>query len=678
MKPFYLKLLVFVACSCVFFNAKTYAAIDFTHPSTIKAWPEILFSQPRSVALDSHGNMYAADSGNNRIIRYENSAWTIFANSDQQNMNTPFGVFVDTNDNVYVADTYNNQIQKYDATSETWVIIGSGGSGLGEFNQPYGVVTDSQGNIYVSDQGNNRIQKFDGETWTIIGTSGAGVGQFNSPRQIAIDPLDKLYVIDTMNQRFQMYDGNDWHAFDSASSGIGALSYPSGIAVDNNREVYVSDTSNGRIVRFDGENWSEVLSGSFDYNYGIAVTPDGNNIFVADTGAHSIIKYDIFEDELTTYGGYTGAGKFDNPTKIATDKNGHIYVSDSTNNQIQVFDGTNWSTISTTEDREDFMPYGIAVDSHGVIYVTNPENRNVMTYNGEDWSIFQNSNEVLDTPMGIAVDKNDNVYVTDTDFGKVYEYINDTWTELGTDTTFDNPVGIAIAENGDVYVVSSGDSSISVLPVGSTTWNVVAQGEGSDPGQFEGASDIAFDSLGNLYVADDFNSRIQMYNGNTWQIYGTPGIDLGQFYKPYGIVVDKDENVFVTDNARSRVQEFSYSETQSAAASFKTFKKDTRCLWSKPGKTTWIKLEPATVNGVSGMNLIWTQYGADKISVKIDDGTGNYPWNISNMSNDGHEFLPNVASWQNIKIKPINHCKSGEYSVPVSADSFQNGWYNIK
>ena len=112
-----------------------------------------------------------------------------------------------------------------------------------------------------------------------------------------------------------------------------------------------------------------------------------------------------------------------------------------------------------------------------------------------------------------------------------------------------------------------------------------------------------------------------------------------------------------------------------ASSKSKVFHPDRRCHWKKPEHPTWIKLEPKTENGVSGMYLTWTQYDADKVTIKIDDGTGNYPWKISGTLNDGHEFLPNVSSWQNIMMKPTNHCREGEYSIPVNYLSYPNGWY---
>lgn len=109
-----------------------------------------------------------------------------------------------------------------------------------------------------------------------------------------------------------------------------------------------------------------------------------------------------------------------------------------------------------------------------------------------------------------------------------------------------------------------------------------------------------------------------------------------------------------------------------------TFSEDTRCHWQKPSEIIWVKLEPKTVAGKKGMYLTWAQSNATKVSIKIDDGTGNYPWTLDKTSNDGHEFLPNVQSWQNVKIKAYNECKSGDWNKPVSYSAYPNGWYNIK
>ncbi|MBU1132849.1 integrin alpha, partial [Patescibacteria group bacterium] len=108
-----------------------------------------------------------------------------------------------------------------------------------------------------------------------------------------------------------------------------------------------------------------------------------------------------------------------------------------------------------------------------------------------------------------------------------------------------------------------------------------------------------------------------------------------------------------------------------------TFDEDKRCHWETPPEITWIKLIPEIKDDIEGMLVTWVQYDADKVDIAIDDGTGNFPWKLSKTSNDGHEFLPNVTSAQQIKIKPHNHCRKGEYSISVSYNFYPDGWYNI-
>src|SRR3989339_32560 len=103
-----------------------------------------------------------------------------------------------------------------------------------------------------------------------------------------------------------------------------------------------------------------------------------------------------------------------------------------------------------------------------------------------------------------------------------------------------------------------------------------------------------------------------------------------------------------------------------------TFLKDTSCKDREPEETTWLQLAPKD----NGMHLTWTQYSSDYVDIRIDDGTGSYPWELDKTKNDGHEFLPNVASWQKIKVRGINGCREGDFSAEVSYSSYPIGWYN--
>jgi hypothetical protein len=101
----------------------------------------------------------------------------------------PYSVAVDSSGYVYVADTANHRIQKFDSVGNFITKWGSKGTGDGEFDWPYGIVVDSSDNVYVADTGNHRIQKFDadGNFITKWGSPGTGDGEFDHPIGIAVD-----------------------------------------------------------------------------------------------------------------------------------------------------------------------------------------------------------------------------------------------------------------------------------------------------------------------------------------------------------------------------------------------------------------------------------------------------------------------------------------------------------
>src|ERR1051325_5708081 len=137
-------------------------------------------------------------------------SWGVRAGGHNGQVLTPYGVATDASGNVYVADTGNDRIQKFDPTGAFITTWGGTGYGAGQFRQPYGIGTSRGGYVYVSDTVNRRIQKFDanGKFVAVWGFGGYGDGQFVDPAGIATDAAGNVYVADSGNDRIQKFDSS--------------------------------------------------------------------------------------------------------------------------------------------------------------------------------------------------------------------------------------------------------------------------------------------------------------------------------------------------------------------------------------------------------------------------------------------------------------------------------------
>lgn len=133
-----------------------------------------------------------------------------------------------------------------------------------------------------------------------------------------------------------------------------------------------------------------------------------------------------------------------------------------------------------------------------------------------------------------------------------------TWGTVGSNNgQFNFPTGIATDQMGNVYVADLLNNRIQKFDSNGNfllKWGIT----GSGNGQFSGPTDITIDKNGNVFVADLFNSRIQKFdsNGNFISKWGTPGNGNGQFASPVGVATDHLGNVFVVDEANNRIQKF--------------------------------------------------------------------------------------------------------------------------
>jgi tripartite motif-containing protein 71 len=225
--------------------------------------------------------------------------------------NAPEGIAVDQQGNVYVADTNNDRIQKFSANGTFIGKLGRHGVQNGTFKNPEGIAVDQQGNVYVADTGNDRIQKFsanfsgNGTFLTKWGKHGVKPdSRFNAPEGIAVDQQGNVYVADTNNNRIQKFSTNGTFLgkFGTFGTNDGSFDAPEGIAVDQQGNVYVADTGNNRIQKFSKFSANFSTNGTFLGKFGsfgreddqlkypsaVVVDSQGNNIFIVDTSNNRV------------------------------------------------------------------------------------------------------------------------------------------------------------------------------------------------------------------------------------------------------------------------------------------------------------------------------------------------------------------------------------------------------
>jgi hypothetical protein len=288
-----------------------------------------------------------------------------------------------------------------------------------------------------------------------------------------------------------------------------------------------------------------------------------------------------------------GNGQFANPRGVAVDSSGNVYVADENNNRIQKFTssgtfmdkwGANGGNGSWGSGNGEFnMPWGVAVDSSGNVYVADSSNHRIQKLassgtfltrwgaNGGDGS-SGNGNGEFRYPTGVVVDSSGNVYVADINNNRIQKLDSagtflTRWGTNGGDGSsgngngeFDGPCGVAVDSLGNVYVADTANNRIQKFD--GTTWSSFASS-----GQFYGPCGVAVDSSGNVYVADTNNNRIQKFtsagtflarwghNGGD----GNPGRGNGEFRYPTGVAVDSSGNVYVADTYNHRIQKFGFT-----------------------------------------------------------------------------------------------------------------------
>lgn len=250
-----------------------------------------------------------------------------------------------------------------------------GGINSATFSSPQGLALDSSGNLYLADSGNNAIRKVSlaGQVSTIAGNGSAGYDDntngtnatFNYPTAVAVGPSGNLYVADAGNNVIRKIDRSS-----NVSTLPGSFNYPSGVAVDNAGNVYVADSGHNVIQKISTNGGVSIYSGAQDYGSGFAdgrraqfSNPTGlaidssGNLYVSDTGNWAIRKIDTKGNVTTlaggldpnTYGWYVDGldtiATFVEPRAITVDALGTVFVADSSGSIRTIAPVNSWGVL---------------------------------------------------------------------------------------------------------------------------------------------------------------------------------------------------------------------------------------------------------------------------------------------------------------------------------------------
>src|SRR5215469_10276211 len=571
-------------------------------------------SGPDGVAVDSKGNLYVADGGNNRVLEYTapiarcagfpcvgGAASVVFgqvgdftasscdlgsfSTASADTLCAPQSVALDSHDNLYVADNGNDRVLEYITPLTASATAGSGdtvadlviGQGAGGNNftgivcninntsrsatslcGPRGVAVDGNNHLYVADGGNNRVLEY----------------------TEAANPPTNVMANKVFGQSGSFTSGTSNNGGISADS----LAAPYAVAVDTANDLYVADRSNNRVLEYD--------------------TP-----LTTDTTADRVFgQVDNFAANACNLSGTTPtADTLCAPQGVALDTTGDLFVADFSNNRVLAYHTPLSKTIADVElGQPDFLhkaantvdgegestPSLIAVDRSSVpnhLYVADSMNNRVLGWrnaaafvNGAtaDLVIGQPdffsagsdtggvSAYTLSTPDGVAVDSKGNLYVADGGNNRVLEYT----APIAGCAGFPCVGGAASVVFGQVGDFTSSSCDLGSFSAASADTLCAPQG-------------VALDSHDNLYVADNGNDRVLEYI-TPLTVSATPGsgdtvadLVIGQgpagnnftnsvcninntsrsatsLCGPRGVAVDGNNHLYVADGGNNRVLEY--------------------------------------------------------------------------------------------------------------------------
>ncbi|KAG2389232.1 hypothetical protein C9374_014632 [Naegleria lovaniensis] len=529
-------------------------------------------------------------------------------------LGSTFGVCLGLNNEIYFSSSTYNTVWKMDSNGTLHLVAGTGIGGFSgdngpatsaEQNSPKGVAMNSAGEVFIADFSNHRVRKIStsGVISTIAGTGTGGFSGDNGPATSA------------------------------------QLNFPTSVAVNSAGEVFITDSNNNRVrkvstggiistiagtgaIGFSGDNGPATSSKLF-YPYSVAVNSAGE-VFIADFSNHRVRKVSTGGIISTIAGtgtpGFSGdnipatSAKIYNPTSVAVNSVGELFITDSNNNRIRkvstsgiisTIAGTGISGFSgdngPATSAQIFNPHSVAVNSIGEVFFADFNNRRIrkITTDGNIVTIAGNSNYGRIPIENMFVSSF--TYVTAlSDGGMLFSdtanhivrriHADNTVTTVAgnvlsgfagdngpaTTARLNAPRGVAVNSAGEVFIADFSNHrvrKVSTDGIISTIAGTGISGFSGDNGPATSAQlfnpySVAMNSVGEVFVADSNNHRIRKVS-TSGVISTIAGIGVAGFVgdngpatsarlnSPRGVVVNSAGEVFIADYNNHRIRKVS-------------------------------------------------------------------------------------------------------------------------